>query len=203
MKCLLIGINAKYIHPNLAIRLLKKNTTYDVDIKEFTIKDKNEDILSYLNDYDVIGFSCYIWNIEKIKEILNHINNKIIILGGPEVSYNANYYLDNKLASYVIKNEGEEAFHLLLSYLHGNGSLNDIPNLYHKNGYTFDKLVDLDKSKLAYDLLDDVKNKIIYIETSRGCPYKCGYCMASLDNKVRFFNMEEINKSVEQEYLNF
>lgn len=200
MKTLLIGINAKYIHPNLAIRLLKKNTKYPVDIKEFNIKDNYLDIVNYIinNNYNIIGFSCYIWNIEFIKLILNELINKdiIIILGGPEVSYNANYYLDNDLCDYVIKNEGEEAFDLLLSYLDNKFNINDIPNLYYKNGYTFDKLVDLNNTKMAYDLYDDVKNKIMYIETSRGCPYKCGYCMASLDNKVRFFNIEEIKEQI-------
>ena len=120
MKSLLIGINAKYIHPNLAIRLLKKNTSYDVDIKEFTIKDNIDNIYDFIidNKYDTVGFSCYIWNIEFIKELLNKLkdNDITIILGGPEVSYNAIYYLENDLCDYVIKDEGEEAFHLLLSY---------------------------------------------------------------------------------------
>lgn len=196
MKTLIVGINAKYIHPNLAIRLLKKNTTYQTDIKEFTIKDSNEDILKYLKDYEIIAFSCYIWNIEKIKAILPLLQEKTIILGGPEVSYNANYYIENKLANFVIKNEGEEAFHLLLSHLHKNQNIEEIPNLYYEKGFTFDKLVDLTKTKMAYDLLDDVENKIMYIETSRGCPYKCGYCMASLDNKVRFFDIEEIKYQI-------
>ncbi len=200
MKALLIGINAKYIHPNLAIRLLKKNTTYDTTIKEFTIKDDISKIIEYINNSDsnLLGFSCYIWNIEIIKNILNNINhnNKKIMLGGPEVSYNPYDYIDNNLCDYVIKNEGEEAFHMLLSYLDNRCELKDIPNLYYNHGFTFDKLVNLSKSKMAYDLLDDIPNKIIYIETSRGCPYHCGYCMASLDNKLRFFDMEEIKKQL-------
>ena len=79
MKTLLIGINAKYIHPNLAIRLLKKNTKYPVDIKEFNIKDNYLDIVNYIinNNYNIIGFSCYIWNIEFIKLILNELINKV------------------------------------------------------------------------------------------------------------------------------
>ena len=146
MKVLLVGINAKYIHPNLAIRLLKKNTSYDVDIKEFTIKDNLENIVSYLLNYEIIGFSCYIWNINLIKEILPLLKGKTIILGGPEVSYNASYYLDNNLCDYVIKNEGEEAFDMLLKYLDNKCQINEIPNLYHKNGFTFDKLVEQLKS---------------------------------------------------------
>lgn len=200
MKILLIGINAKYIHPNLAIRLLKKNTTYDCDLIEFTIKDSISHIVEYIidNGYNIVAFSTYIWNVNMIKSILQILKNKniIIILGGPEVSYNAKYYLDNNLAQYVIKNEGEEAFNKLLHYLDNKEQLNNIPNLYYKNGFTFDKLVDLKNIKMAYDLLDDVKNKIIYLETSRGCPYHCGYCMASLDNKVRFFNIDEIKDQI-------
>lgn len=201
MKTLLIGVNAKYIHPNLAIRLLKVNCDYDCDIIEFTIKDKKEDIINYIlsNNYEVIGFSCYIWNIEFIKEILKELipYKKTIFLGGPEVSYNAKYYLKNNLAKYVIKNEGEEAFNKLMHYLNNeNPKIEEIPNLYYQDKFTFDKLVDIKNIKLAYDLLDDVTNKIVYIETSRGCPYHCGYCMASLDNKVRFFDIEEIKRQI-------
>lgn len=200
MKTLLLGINSKYIHPNMAIRLLKVNCDYDVSLKEFNIKDKVNDIYDYIinNNYEVIGISCYIWNIELVKELLSLLKNHnlTIILGGPEVSYNASYYLDNDLCNYVIKNEGEEAFNLLLHYLNKEINLNEIPNLYYKGGFTFDKLVDLSKTKMAYHLLDDLNNKIIYIETSRGCPFKCGYCMASLDNKLRFFDIEEIKNEV-------
>ena len=200
MKTLLLGINSKYIHPNIAIRLLKVNCDYDVDLKEFNIKDNIQTIYEYIlnNNYEVVGISCYIWNIELIKELLPLLrkHNITIILGGPEVSYNSSYYLDNNLCDYVIKNEGEEAFNLLLHYLNKEINIEQIPNLYHKNGFTFDKLVDLSKTKMAYHLLDDLENKIIYIETSRGCPFKCGYCMASLDNKLRFFDIEEIKKEV-------
>ena len=200
MKTLLIGINSKYIHPNIAIRLLKVNTSYDVDIIEFNIKDNINKIYDYIieNHYTVVAFSCYIWNIELIKELLLLLKDKNItlILGGPEVSYNAEYYINNNLCNYVIKNEGEESFDLLLKYLDGKWDLNSVPNLYHKNGFTFDKLVDLSKTKMAYDLLDDLTNQIIYIETSRGCPYHCGYCMASLDNKLRFFDIEEIKRQI-------
>ena len=201
MKAVLLGINSKYIHPNLAIRLLKANCSYDVDIKEFNIKNTINDIYNFIidNNYQIVGISCYIWNIELVKELLHLLKNKNvhIILGGPEVSYSASYYLDNDLADFVIKNEGEEAFDLLIRYLHNeNIKLEEIPNLYYKNHFTYDKLVDLSKTKMAYDLLDDVNNQIIYIETSRGCPYKCGYCMASLDNKLRFFNIEEIKRQV-------
>lgn len=195
MKTVLIGVNAKYIHPNLAIRLLKKNTSYPCDIKEFTIKDTTDSVIDFVlrNQYDIVGFSCYIWNIEFIKQVLPVIKPYCkIVLGGPEVSYNAKFYLDNNCCDYVIKNEGEEAFDKLLCYLDGKIAIDKVPNLFYKGGFTFDCLVDISQIKMAYDLLDDVENKIVYFETSRGCPYHCAYCMASLDNKVRFFAIEEI-----------
>ncbi len=202
MKCLLLGINAKYIHVNLAIRLLKANTNYPVDIKEYTTKENNDVIIKHIidNDYEMVGFSCYIWNIEYIKELLiklKEINPKIIIfLGGPEVSYNAKNYLD--ICDYVIKNEGEEAFNKLLMYYDNLITLDEIPNLYYKDSYTFDKLVDMKTLKYAYDLIEDVENRVIYFETSRGCPYKCSYCMASLDNKVRFFEISTILEELQK-----
>ena len=201
MKTALIGINAKYIHPNLAIRLLKANTTYDTTIKEFNIKDNYNDIYSEIKDYDILCFSTYIWNIEIIKNILELLKplKKIVILGGPEVSYNAEFYLENKLCTYVIKNEGEECFNMLLAHIIDNKyELSDIPNLYYDNKYTFDKFVDLDKLNFAYDLLTDLTNQITYVESSRGCPYKCGYCMASLEKKVRCFDIEKVKKEIKK-----
>lgn len=202
IKTLLVGINAKYIHPNLAIRLLKKNTRYPVDIIEYTTKDDSSDILDDLKntDYEVIGFSCYIWNITIIKEISYKLKEigKIVILGGPEVSYNGDVYIENKFCDYVIKNEGEEAFDLLLGYLHNDNLLAEVPNLYHNSGYTFDKVCMIDKIKPAYDLYTDLKNRIMYIESSRGCPYRCSYCMASLDNKLRHFEIEMVKFEVKQ-----
>ena len=117
MKKALVGINAKYIHTNMAIRLLQKNTSYAVDVFEYTIKDDLSKIVNELQTYDIIAFSCYIWNIELVKSIAKKLKDKIIILGGPEVSYNANYYIENKIAQYVIKNECEEKYDLLLKHL--------------------------------------------------------------------------------------
>ena len=150
---MLLGINSKYIHPNVAIRLLKANCDYDVDLKEFNIKDNENDIYNYIinNKYDIVGFSCYIWNIKLINKVLTMLQNSDIkiILGGPEVSYNAEFYLNSNLCDYVIKNEGEESFDLLLKYLDNKISINEVPNLYHKDGFTFDKLVDISKAKMV------------------------------------------------------
>ena len=106
MKTLLLGINSKYIHPNIAIRLLKVNCDYPIDLKEFNIKDSVDSIYSYIidNGYNIVGFSCYIWNIALVNSLLPMLrkHNIKIILGGPEVSYNSSYYLDNVLCDFVI-----------------------------------------------------------------------------------------------------
>lgn len=195
MKVLLIGINAKYIHPNLAIRLLKANCDYNIDIIEFNIKDDLNVILDLTAKYDIIGFSCYIWNIEIIKNLLKRLkqSNKTIILGGPEVSFNpASYNTD-----YVIKGEGEIAFNLLINALNNNLSTDNIPNLYTKRiNNSIKSVFDLDQLKSPYFFKTDYKNQIMYIESSRGCPYRCSYCMASLEKDVRFFNIDLLKKNI-------
>ncbi|MGL4949024.1 MAG: DUF4080 domain-containing protein [Anaeroplasmataceae bacterium] len=201
MKNLIVAINAKYIHVNLAILLLKKNANQDVVTKEYTTKENLDVIYDYitLNEFDTVAFSCYIWNIEHIKSICSKlmVNKKrpTIILGGPEVSYNAFEYI-SIYCDYVIKNEGEKTYKLLLDAIESNISIDNIPNLYYKDKFTFDEQVKLDEIKTAYDLIDDVSNRIIYFETSRGCPYNCSYCMASLEKGVRFFSMDKIKEDL-------
>ncbi len=208
MKILLVGINSKYIHTNLAIRYLKANCSFPVDLIEFTIKDSQEKILDQLYNEkpDILAFSVYIWNVEIIKKLLTSIKdskyNPKIILGGPEVSYEFNYYLENGLADYIISNEGEIAFNSLVNALIYNKDIKDIPNVsyYRSNIITRNKLeeiADLNaiKNPYIYDN-DDVVNKIQYVELSRGCPFNCAYCLASLEKKVRFFNIERVKKDI-------
>lgn len=202
MKSILIGINAKYIHTNLAIRLLKANTNYPVDIKEFTIKDDIKQIINYiiLHDYDLVGFSCYIWNIEIIKQVLLQLKkqkpNLLILLGGPEVSYNVEYYFSHYPIDYLIRNEGEIAFNQLLEALHNNKPFTNINNLVTR--YFANPVFEIDTKiiKSPHYLDNDFQNRIIYIETSRGCPYNCSYCMASLEKKVRYFDLEQVKKEL-------
>ncbi len=202
MKILLIGINAKYIHPAIAIYQLKANTAYNVVTKEFTIKDSHSHILDIMNNekYDLIGFSCYIWNITMVNELIKsfRISDKKtkILLGGPEVSYNPEEYLKSNLVDYVISGEGEVAFDYLLSYLDGKKSISAVPNLVYKSNnniiYNYKALPDLQNIKLATLDIPDLEKRIIYLESSRGCPYHCSYCVASIDNKVRFFPIDEV-----------
>lgn len=206
MKALLIGINAKYIHPTMSIYQLKYNTNYECDLKEFTIKEGIEKIyndiefLIYNNNYNVLGFSCYLWNIEIIVELTKIIKQNfpslIIVLGGPEVCYEADYFLNNPYTDYIIFSEGEEAFDKLLQFLDNKIAIKEVPNLYYKDNntikYTYNKLPDLETIKLATLNIEDKVNRIIYVESSRGCPYNCSYCVASLEKRVRFFNKEEV-----------
>lgn len=207
MKALLVGINAKYIHPCLAIYQLKKNTSYDVDILEFTIKEPNstiiDTILNHINQekINIIGFSSYLWNIEKILDISFFIKQNFpnikIMLGGPEVGFDARYYLTKyHQIDYIISNDGENSFHELLEFLDNLRPIKMVSNLRYLDQGTYIeneiKLPDLSKIKLATLDVNDLKNRIVYLESGRGCPYKCSYCTASLDNKVRFFPLDDV-----------
>lgn len=199
MKTLLIGINSKYIHPTLSIYQLAYNTTYPVSLKEFTIKDSVEKIVDYIINEKptLVGFSVYIWNINIVKEIIKKIRNTsiLILLGGPEVSYNASEYILNNEADFVINNEGEESFHLLLSALHNNTPLYDVPNLVYMDKEVKETntiLPNLENIYLATTDVLDYKNRIVYLESSRGCPYRCSYCVASTSNKVRMFPLDNV-----------
>ena len=199
MKTLLIGINSKYIHPSLSIYQLAYNTTYPVTLKEFTIKDSVDKIVNYIisEKPNLVGFSVYIWNINIIREIIKCIRdtNIMVLLGGPEVSYNAKEYILNNEADFVINNEGEESFHLLLAALHNNTPLFDVPNLVYKDEKIVETntiLPNLENVKLATTNVLDYKNRIVYLESSRGCPYRCSYCVASTSNKVRMFPLESV-----------
>lgn len=207
MKALLVGINAKYIHPCLAIYQLKKNTSYDVDILEFTIKEPNntiiDTIINHINQekINIIGFSSYLWNIEKILNISFFIKQNFpnikIMLGGPEVGFDAKYYLTKyHQIDYIISNDGENSFHELLEFLDNLRPIKMVSNLRYLDQGTYIeneiKLPDLSKIKLATLDVNDLKNRIVYLESGRGCPYKCSYCTASLDNKVRFFPLDDV-----------
>ena len=202
MKTVLIGINSKYIHPALSIYQLAKNTTYNVTPKEFTIKDSVNNIFEYiLNEKpDLIGFSVYIWNIEIVKNLSTLIRKALpktlILYGGPEVSFDPDNYLTTNLADYVIYSEGEESFHLLLDVLSNNRLLIDVPNLAFLDNNNVVKtpniLPDLNKVQLATLDVIDYEKRIVYLESSRGCPYRCSYCVASTSNTLRMFPLPYI-----------
>jgi len=208
MKTLLISINAKYIHTNNAVRLLKANSDFDLDIFEYTIKD---DISKIINDIelfnpDVLGLSIYIWNVSIFKKILSKLSLKDsnIIIGGPEVSYDSSYFLNKLHVDFIIRGEGELVFNSLVQALYSKKDYKNISNLsYLNNDVVVNnpllEIEELDKLHSPHfykeDILD-IPNKISYIETSRGCPFNCSYCLSSLEKKVRFFNIEQVKKTI-------
>lgn len=208
MKILLATLNSKYIHSNLAIRLLYSlNQNFDgLDWKEFTIKEDKNQIATYCASYEVVALSCYIWNISHILQVcekIKQINPACkILLGGPEVSYEYETVITIPEIDYIIIGEGEIPFSLFLhSYPNvesiagivskKNGSIRYLPNT---ETFELSKLNSI--NPYAYDSLDELKSKVLYIETSRGCPYKCEFCLASLDNKVRYLSNEGIKENL-------
>lgn len=212
MKTLITTLNSKYIHKSLALRLLYVTTKdfHDVDFREYTIKDDLDNIVKDIlkDNNDIVAFSVYIWNVDKIKiiceELKKYKKDLIIIFGGPEVSYEVDYFLDNYEVDYIVSGEGELAFKQLLDALTSNQEV-DIQGVSSKIKKTLKQTKALDLSYLeAFDSpytlpidLVDMDKRILYFETSRGCPYKCQYCLSSLEQGLRFFNQEYLKKQME------
>lgn len=216
MKVLLVAVNAKYIHSNLAVYSLKEyaekygKNQHEIKIKEYTINQYTEEIVSdiYEEQADIIGFSCYIWNIQQVMEVINDLKSvcpkKDIWVGGPEVSYNAVQVLsDNANIDYVMCGEGEEIFKQFLDNYHdGNLENKDINGLvYREDGQIkanpMMKPVELSRIPFVYKDMKDFENKIIYYETSRGCPFSCSYCLSSIDKKIRFRDLGLVKEELQ------
>jgi radical SAM superfamily enzyme YgiQ (UPF0313 family) len=221
MKTVLVGINSKYIHTCLAIWYLKasilKNENHNnihnsIITREFTINDNKDNILSeiYKEKPDVLSFSSYIWNIEIVlmlsKEIKKLLPHCIIILGGPEVSYNAHAVLEeNCTIDFVLCGEGEEAFPVLYSsLLNHSEAYKDLSgiayrtenSIVYKEGFSLVQNLDEIESPYTEELMKSVANRIVYYESSRGCPFSCSYCISSTFNGVRFFSFERIKRDL-------
>lgn len=206
MKAYLVAINSKYIHPAMGVFSLVSNSKHPVIYDEFTIKDKKEKIITSIleKDYDILGFSVYIWNSTFVKEILKDLKNrgfnKPILVGGPECYYNSELFLKDYNVNYVIFGEGEESFNELLDYLDNKISIDQVSNLYYLNKekvtFTYYKLPNINNIKTDLTLIKDFSHRVAYLESSRGCPFKCSYCMASLENKVRFFPLDKVKNEI-------
>lgn len=208
MKVLLTTLNAKYIHINLAIRLLYELNKHKegLEMKEFTIKEPKAEISTYCSTFDIVAFSCYIWNISQTLEVCSLIKiinpNTKILLGGPEVSYEYEKIITSPDIDFIITGEGENPFQ---QFLEKYPSIENVPNLIYKtvDGFqVINKDLNFDLKKYAginpyqNDTPEELYNKVCYVETSRGCPYKCEFCLASLDNQVRYLPIEDIKSNL-------
>lgn len=217
MKILLAACNAKYIHSNLAVYNLKSCSgeySSRVVVKEYTINQLRDDILKdiYLEQPDVICFSCYIWNISFVRELVPDIKKILpqveFWAGGPEVSYDAVEFLKKNPAFFgVMVGEGEETFHELAGYYieRKPETLSEIRGVAFRDENKgrdivhtgWRELMDLSKVPFAYSNLTEFKNRIIYYESSRGCPFSCSYCLSSIDKKLRFRDIELVKKELQ------
>jgi radical SAM superfamily enzyme YgiQ (UPF0313 family) len=221
MKIVLTAINAKFIHSNLAVRYLRaftKDLDYKCIIKEFSINDRREKMLEEIikEKPDAVGFSCYIWNIDfcrSLARLIKLVDPSIkVFYGGPEVSYDSETFLNSNVGDCVICGEGEKTYYDLVSFAiekekavhRGKSSLKrlkDIKGLYFREN---DKIVftgkreamDMNEIVFPYDEDDNLDNKIIYYETSRGCPFKCSYCLSSTTHGVRFLNIDRAKREL-------
>lgn len=207
-KTLLVSINAKFIHSNLAIRSLKayteKNLPITVDIAEFTINQPIDVIMReiYLINPDVIGFSCYIWNFESIKLLLRELKKLlphcVFLLGGPEVSYNPDEVITETGADIVMIGEGEHTFLCLMQALLTGHSYADVNGIvYQAEGKIMitppNEPLDLKEVPFVYgDDFSALQNRIVYYESSRGCPFHCQYCLSGGNGGVRFLPLERV-----------
>ena len=214
MKILLVACNAKYIHSNLAVYDLQAYASDYADhivLKEYTINQQKDDIMRdiYLEHPDVVCVSCYIWNLSFVKELMADL---IKILpgadfwaGGPEVSYDAEKFLtENSEFKGVMVGEGEETFKELARYYVEKNpqDLKDMTGICYRDGDQiihngWRQIMDLSSIQFIYKDLSEFKNRIIYYESSRGCPFSCSYCLSSIDKKLRFRDTETVKKELQ------
>ncbi len=214
MKILLAACNAKYIHSNLAVYDLQAYASEYTDhiiLKEYTINQQKDDIMRdiYLEHPDVVCVSCYIWNISFVKELMSDLAKILpdadFWAGGPEVSYDAEKFLsENPEFTGVMVGEGEETFQELSGYYVKKNpeKLENITGICYRDGEKiihngWRQIMDLSSIPFIYKDLSEFKNRIIYYESSRGCPFSCSYCLSSVDKKLRFRDIEMVKKELQ------
>ena len=214
MKVLLTAINAKYIHSNLAVYSLKANCgVYESQVKlmEYSINQYAEEIFQslYREKADVICFSCYIWNIDIIGQVAGWLSQVApgvqIWLGGPEVSFDVADRLDSwNFVNGIMYGEGEDTFREMMACWNGEKNLEDVLGIGHRQPdgkvhVHFPRdFVNMSQLNFVYKRPENFKNKIIYYETSRGCPFQCSYCLSSVEKKVRFRDLELVKRELQQ-----
>ena len=214
MKILLAACNAKYIHSNLAVYDLQAYASEYADhivLKEYTINQLKDDIMRdiYLEHPDVVCVSCYIWNLSFVKELMADLTKILpdvdFWAGGPEVSYDAEKFLtENQEFKGVMVGEGEETFKELAGYYIEKNpqNLKNMTGICYRDGDQiihngWRQIMDLSRIPFIYKDLSDFKNRIIYYESSRGCPFSCSYCLSSIDKKLRFRDTEMVKRELQ------
>ncbi len=213
MNIALVGINARYIHTNLAIRYLYHSLRLDdlnAQIKEYTINQYEEEILKdlYLEQPDVIAFSCYIWNIEIIhrlgRQLKKILPETVIISGGPEVSFDTEEIMKNQdYIDIVIRGEAEESFAQLIEILARDEDYHACQGIsFRAKGQIFSNpgnSYSLPLDELSFPYLGEIfnRNKIYYYESTRGCPYQCSYCLSSTIKGVRYASLEKVKRELQ------
>ena len=220
MKILLTTLNSQYVHSNLAIRYMYTviaNEDCETELREFSI---NNDLNYIYNeivraDYDLVCFSCYLWNIEETTILASDIKKAKpemkILIGGPETSFDGVEYMEkNDWCDYVISGEGEYSFFRLIQILTGNrqaldmtemDELSTVPGLAYREGpliYVNEQIEPLDFNSIPfpYSVLEPEKDKVVYYESSRGCPFRCSYCMSSIEKTVRALDVVRVEQEL-------
>ena len=213
MNILLAAINAKYIHSNLAVYSLRAyacSYMEETRIAEYTINQPADEILMdiYTRQPDILCFSCYLWNIDYVEQLIREIPKILpetkIWLGGPEVSYNAREMLEQYSGlSGIICGEGEETFQELMDHYHSGTDLPEIRGIVYResDGRITETqprpVLDLSTVPFVYEHIEDFRNRIIYYESSRGCPFSCSYCLSSIDKCLRFRNLDLVKRELQ------
>lgn len=214
MNIVLTAINAKYIHSNLAVYSLRAYASAykdEITIAEYTINQQMDDILIdiYKKKPDVLCFSCYIWNLTYVEDLIREIKKIFpelpVWIGGPEVSYDAKDVLARlPEVTGVMFGEGEETFLELVEYYHQEKEmLSEIKGIAYREATgeivqnEWRKTIDLSTVPFVYEDMEDFRNKIIYYESSRGCPFSCSYCLSSVDKCLRFRDLELVKKELQ------
>ncbi|WLR43118.1 B12-binding domain-containing radical SAM protein [Bacillus carboniphilus] len=213
MHTVLTSLNAKYIHTNLAIRYLKAYASeeFNVSITEYTIKDPIMNIVTdlYKRQPEVIGFSCYIWNIKESIEVIKMLKKidpqLVIIVGGPEVTYDTKHWMETvPEIDFISIGEGEATFKQFLQAINDKSSIEEVSGLaYRDDGKIImnpqRNKIDLKTLPSPFNFKEDLPHlskRVTYIETSRGCPFSCQFCLSSIEVGVRYFDREKIKEDI-------